>query len=59
MKLANVVDAFNDKINLAKRYGKKASRRLQDQVEDRPFMTLLAALGIGYVLGRIMGRRKN
>jgi len=58
MKLDNVVEAFNDKVSLAKRYGKKAGRRIQDQVEDRPFTTLLAAFGIGYILSKIMGRRR-
>jgi hypothetical protein len=58
MRLNNVVDAINDKVNVAKRLGKKASRRLQDQVEDRPFVTLLAAFGVGYILSKIMGRRK-
>ena len=59
MKLGNVVEAFNDKVSLAKRYGKKASRRLQDQVEDRPFATLLAAFGVGYILSKVMSWRKN
>jgi hypothetical protein len=59
MKLRNVVEAFNDKVSLARRYGKKVGRRLQDQVEDRPFTTLLAAFGIGYILSKIMGRRRS
>ena len=57
MRIANVVERLNDNVSMARRLGRRAGRRLQSTVEERPLATLAVAFGIGYLLSKFMKKR--
>jgi ElaB/YqjD/DUF883 family membrane-anchored ribosome-binding protein len=53
-RLRNGANAVTDE---ATRYGSEALRRIEDEVEQRPLLTLAIAAGIGFLAG-MAGRRR-
>jgi ElaB/YqjD/DUF883 family membrane-anchored ribosome-binding protein len=43
----------------ARSYGKAAAHKTQVQLRQRPVTTLLVAMGIGVILGKIIGRSRS
>jgi ElaB/YqjD/DUF883 family membrane-anchored ribosome-binding protein len=43
----------------AQSYGKAAAHKTQMQLRQRPITTLLVAMGIGVILGKIIGRSRS
>lgn len=53
------VEQLKDGMAHARVYGHRAADRMERQVKERPLVSILAALGIGALLGRLLTRRRH
>jgi ElaB/YqjD/DUF883 family membrane-anchored ribosome-binding protein len=49
-------EVWDDATNEASRRGRKGAAALEQQIEERPFISLLVAFGIGVVIGSLINR---
>jgi ElaB/YqjD/DUF883 family membrane-anchored ribosome-binding protein len=47
---------WDDATNEASRRGRKGVATLEQQIEERPFISVLVAFGIGVVIGKLINR---
>ena len=51
-----VGEAWDDATNQASRRGREGVAALEHQIEERPFISVLVAFGIGLVIGKLINR---
>ncbi len=54
----NRIDQFKEVLDNARQCGQKAREKAQEKIEQRPITTVLAAFGIGLIVGRLFMKRR-
>jgi ElaB/YqjD/DUF883 family membrane-anchored ribosome-binding protein len=49
-------EVWDDATNEASRRGREGAAALEQQIEERPFISVLVAFGIGVMIGRLINR---
>jgi ElaB/YqjD/DUF883 family membrane-anchored ribosome-binding protein len=49
-------EVWDDAANAASRRGREGVAALEQRIEERPFISLLVAFGIGMVIGKLINR---
>jgi ElaB/YqjD/DUF883 family membrane-anchored ribosome-binding protein len=49
-------EAWDDAANAASRRGREGVAAVEQQIEERPFLSVLVAFGIGLVIGKLIDR---
>jgi ElaB/YqjD/DUF883 family membrane-anchored ribosome-binding protein len=49
-------EVWDDATNEASRRGREGAAALEQQIEERPFISVLVAFGIGVMIGRLFNR---
>ena len=49
-------EVWDDATNEASRRGREGAAALEQQIEERPFISVLVAFGIGVVIGKLINR---
>lgn len=49
-------EVWDDATNEASRRGREGAAALEQRIEERPFISVLVAFGIGMVIGRLISR---
>lgn len=53
------MNGVSDRVQTVRRYGRKATRFVEGQIEDRPLTVLAVALGLGWLIGRLTRRPRT